>query len=83
MNPSTSIPTHTTPPTKDKQRVMALACLVWAIAVSIAAMIIPPAGVIDSSVLVLIAQIFVLIATLIGISLPSSIHKYVNQDKKV
>lgn len=62
---------------------MALACLVWAIAVSIAAMIIPPAGVIDSSVLVLIAQIFVLIATLIGISLPSSIHKYVNQDKKV
>lgn len=44
--------------------------LLWAIGLSIASIFMPPMGVIDSSVLVLIAQIIIFIATILGLSLP-------------
>lgn len=54
---------------------MSIMALVWAIALSVASIIMPPMGVIDSSVLVLIAQIIVFIATLVGITLPKAFFK--------
>lgn len=51
---------------------MAVIALLWAIALSVVSLILPPKGVIDSSVLILVAQIVIFIATLIGIALPAS-----------
>lgn len=56
--------------------VMSYVALVWAIGLSIASLIMPPLGVIDSSVLILIAQIIIFISTLVGITLPSSFTKF-------
>lgn len=41
--------------------------LTWAFAMSVAGLILPPLGVIDSSVLILIAQILVFVASLMGL----------------
>lgn len=41
--------------------------LAWAFAMSVAGLIIPPLGVIDGSVLILIAQILVFVASLLGL----------------
>ena len=49
---------------------MAVMALVWAIGLSVASLVMPPSGVIDASVLILLAQIIVFIATLTGITLP-------------
>lgn len=57
---------------------MAFIALAWAIGLSVASLIIPPAGVIDSSVLVLLAQVIVFIATLVGVSLPNVFNKFSN-----
>lgn len=54
------------------RKVMSCAALVWAMALSIASLVMPPMGVIDSSVLILIAQIIVFIATMAGVTLPAS-----------
>lgn len=65
---------------------MAFVALAWAIGLSIASLILPPAGVIDSSVLILIAQIIVFIATLVGIALPSyfkQLSNGTNSNKKM
>lgn len=50
-------------------------CLAWAVLVSIAGLILPPLGVIDNSLLILIAQLLVFIASLLGISLKNSVSK--------
>lgn len=55
--------------------VMAFVALFWAIGLSVAAMMTPPEGEIDSSVLILLAQIIVFVATLTGISLPEFFDK--------
>lgn len=57
---------------------MAFVALAWAIGLSVASLILPPAGVIDSSVLILIAQIIIFIATLVGIALPSYFNRLSN-----
>lgn len=57
---------------------MAFVALAWAIGLSVASLILPPAGVIDSSVLILIAQIIIFIATLVGIALPSYFNRLTN-----
>lgn len=57
------------------KNVMAVMALIWAVGLSIASLIIPPAGVIDASVLILLAQIIVFIATLTGITLPDVFSK--------
>lgn len=41
--------------------------LAWAFAMSVAGLILPPLGVIDSSVLILIAQILVFVASILGL----------------
>ena len=40
--------------------------LAWAFAMSVAGLILPPLGVIDSSILILIAQILVFVAYILG-----------------
>lgn len=50
-------------------------CLAWAILMSIAGLVLPPLGVIDNSLLILIAQLLVFIASLLGISLKNSVNK--------
>lgn len=61
---------------------LAIVALIWAIALSVTSLIMPPMGVIDSSVLILIAQIIVFIATLIGIALPQTFSKILKNDSK-
>lgn len=41
--------------------------LAWALAMSVAGLILPPIGVIDSSILILIAQILVFVASILGL----------------
>lgn len=65
------------------RNIMALIALAWAIGLSVASLIIPPRGVIDSSVLVLLAQIIVFTATLAGIALPKTFANGNQDNKKV
>lgn len=60
------------------RNVMAFLALAWAIGLSVAALSIPPAGVIDSSVLILLAQIIIFITTLVGVTLPNIFNKLAN-----
>lgn len=53
---------------------IAIVTLVWAIALSVTSLFIPPQGVIDGSVLVLLAQILVFMASVYGIKLPDSFN---------
>lgn len=53
---------------------IAIVSLAWAIALSIASLIMPPMGEIDSSVLILVAQIIVFVATMAGVTLPDSFN---------
>lgn len=57
------------------RNVMAVMALVWAIGLSVASLVMPPSGVIDASVLILLAQIIVFIATLTGITLPDVFNR--------
>lgn len=41
--------------------------LAWAFAMSVAGLVLPPLGVIDNSILILIAQILVFVASLMGL----------------
>lgn len=41
--------------------------LAWAFTMSVAGLILPPLGVIDSSILILIAQILVFVASILGL----------------
>ena len=41
--------------------------LAWAFAMSVAGLVLPPLGVIDGSVLILIAQILVFVASILGL----------------
>lgn len=50
-------------------------CICWAILMSIAGLILPPLGVIDNSLLILIAQLLVFIASLLGLSIKNSVTK--------
>lgn len=49
-------------------------CIVWASVLSFVALLLPPRGEIDSSVLVLIAQVLLLVATCVGLNLPVIIN---------
>lgn len=51
---------------------MSFVALVWAIGLSITSLIMPPMGAIDPSVLILIAQIIIFIATMVGVALPAA-----------
>lgn len=57
--------------------------IIWAIALSVAALIIPPKGIIDPSVLILIAQILVLVASILGFNLTNIIPHGTDSTKKV
>lgn len=46
--------------------------LLWAIIISFYALYLPPPGEIDSSVLILVAQILIFIASVFGIQLPET-----------
>lgn len=48
--------------------------MVWAVVLSAVALMLPPAGTIDASVLILIAQILVLVATILGFNLTNIIN---------
>lgn len=50
-------------------------CISWAFLMSIAGLILPPLGVIDNSLLILIAQLLVFIASLLGLSIKNSVTK--------
>lgn len=50
-------------------------CICWAFLMSIAGLILPPLGVIDNSLLILIAQLLVFIASLLGLSIKNSVTK--------
>lgn len=65
------------------RNIMALLALAWAIGLSVASLIIPPRGVIDSSVLVLLAQIIIFTATLVGIALPKAFTNGNQGNKKM
>ena len=58
------------------RNIIALASLVWAIILSICALWLDPQGIIDSSVLVLLAQILVFIASIFGLKLPIPFNFY-------
>lgn len=55
--------------------IICLGAFFWACVISGAALYLPPQGEIDSSVLVLIAQLLVLVSTIVGIDLPIIIKK--------
>ena len=48
--------------------------LAWAFAMSVAGLVLPPLGVIDGSVLILIAQILVFVASLMGLRSKMGAH---------
>lgn len=55
---------------------MSFIALLWAIGLSVASLALPPLGIIDNSVLILLAQIIVFIASLVGIELPNLFNKF-------
>lgn len=55
------------------KKIIIISAMVWAIVLSLIALFIPPKGVIDPSVLILIAQILVLVATILGFNLTNII----------
>lgn len=54
---------------------IAVASFILAAFISITALFLPPQGIIDYSVLVLIAQLLILVCTIIGVKLPNVIKK--------
>lgn len=56
------------------RKIVALGSMVWAVVLSAVALMLPPAGTIDASVLILIAQILVLVATILGFNLTNIIN---------
>ena len=65
------------------KEVIAIASFLCAVAFACAALIIPPKGVIDSSVLVLIAQLLILCATFLGVeSYVDIIKRKTNEHQK-
>lgn len=56
------------------KKIVALGSMVWAVVLSAVALMLPPAGTIDASVLILIAQILVLVATILGFNLTNIIN---------
>jgi len=46
---------------------IAIAAFVWALVLSVVALFLPPQGEIDQSVLILVAQLLVLSATMLGV----------------
>lgn len=59
--------------------IIAVVAFCWAVVVSAVALWLPPAGVIDSSVLVLIAQILILVGTFCGIDVPIVFNRNAHQ----
>lgn len=55
--------------------IIAVCSFFWACVISAVALMLPPAGVIDSTVLVLVAQLLVLVSTIVGINLPIIINR--------
>lgn len=55
--------------------IIAVCSFFWACVISAVALMLPPRGIIDSSVLVLIAQLLVLVSTIFGINLPIIINR--------
>lgn len=57
------------------KKVIAVCSFAWACVLSAVALWLPPQGIIDSSVLVLVAQLLVLVSTIVGINLPIIINR--------
>lgn len=55
--------------------------LFWAIGLSVASLALPPMGVIDNSVLILLAQIIIFIASLVGVELPNIFKQFRNENQ--
>lgn len=51
------------------KKIVVIGSMAWAVVLSAVALMLPPQGVIDSSVLILIAQVLVLVATILGFHL--------------
>lgn len=51
------------------KKIVVIGSMAWAVVLSSVALMLPPQGVIDSSVLILIAQVLVLVATILGFHL--------------
>ncbi len=49
------------------KKVLAVASWIFAVVIASVSLFLPPTGVIDSSVLILIAQLFILAATFLGV----------------
>lgn len=62
-----SILTENTPTRNELKRYLAVASFLFAIIFALLGILLPPIGVIDSSINLLIAQLLVLTATLIGV----------------
>lgn len=56
-------------------------CVGWSIVLSFLALILPPLGSIDSSVLILIAQVLLLVASCVRVKLPSIINGTANNSQ--
>lgn len=54
----------------------------WAVVISGVALMLPPRGVIDSSVLILVAQLLILVSTIVGVNLPVIIKQNGNNNTK-
>lgn len=54
----------------------------WAVVISAVALMLPPRGVIDSSVLILVAQLLILVSTIVGVNLPVIIKQNGNNHPK-
>lgn len=65
------------------KKVVAIAAFIWAVVLSAVALMLPPSGVIDSSVLILIAQILVLVATILGFNIPTFFNHGNDSSKEV
>lgn len=62
------------------KRIVVVGSLAWAVVLSFVALMLPPRGEIDGSVLILLAQVLVLIATVLGFQVPSIVNGY--KDRK-
>lgn len=64
------------------RRHISFASFVWAVVLSFTSLLLPPLGVIDNSVLILIAQVLVLVASCFGLPLPNIIKKNESETDK-
>lgn len=59
---------------ESQRKYVVFVCIAWAVVLSFLALILPPLGVIDTSVLILIAQVLLLVASCVRVKMPSLIN---------